>query len=73
MGVGKVLSFDGKSLLESFVDVSLDVVLVELAFALFVLSQVVSHFFVESFFFLVKVGLDGLVVAFAFVELDFDL
>lgn len=73
MRVCKVFSFDCQSLLERFVNVGLDVVLVELAFAFLVLSQVVAHFLVQPLLLLVQVRLHNLVVAFAFVVLHFDL
>ena len=43
-----------ESLLEGFIDVCLDVVLMELAFAFLVLVQVVSHVFIQTLLLLIK-------------------
>ena len=62
-----------KSLLESFKDVSLNVVRVELAFVFLVLLQRISHILVKSFLFYIDLRLGSVVVPLLVIVLALNL
>lgn len=72
VGVTQMFGFVGEALLEGFIDVGLDVVLVELALVFSVLANLVAHVFVKALFLTLDVGAHTVVVALLFVVVLLD-
>lgn len=73
VGVGQVLGLVGEAFLEGLINISLDIILVELALGLLVLGDVVANILVEALLLAVQVALDAVELALLLVVLDLDV